>query len=89
MPRIDEYKKETTVDHQSAFEEVLGVELRVQSNGEAKQIRCPLQIHDDSTPSFAVNTQKGVWHCFGCLEGGNLYQLAQRLGKPLPHNRRS
>lgn len=30
---------------------------------------CP--FHNDSTPSFSINTEKGVWNCFsGCGSGG-------------------
>lgn len=43
--------------------------------------RCP--FHDDSTPSFSIavaGRKKGLWHCFGCGEKGNLYSLVKRLG---------
>lgn len=38
-----------------------------------KQIRCP--FHDDSTPSFSVNTKQNVWKCFGCPDGGHFIDL--------------
>jgi CHC2 zinc finger len=31
---------------------------------------CPL--HEERTPSFAVNPNKGLWHCHGCHRGGDL-----------------
>ncbi|MGH2757582.1 MAG: DNA primase [Actinomycetota bacterium] len=38
---------------------------------------CP--FHTEKTPSFQVDSTKGLWHCFGqCGEGGNLYQFIQK-----------
>ncbi|MDQ3985889.1 MAG: DNA primase [Actinomycetota bacterium] len=37
---------------------------------------CP--FHSEKTPSFTVDAAKGLWHCFGCGEGGNIYQFIQR-----------
>lgn len=32
---------------------------------------CPL--HDEGTPSFHVDVGKGLWHCFGCQQGGDVF----------------
>jgi DNA primase len=41
--------------------------------------RCPLPRHDERTPSFTVNSEKGVWWCFGCLKGGDVIELARHV----------
>ena len=44
---------------------------------------CPL--HEETRPSFYVNTRKDVFYCHGCGEGGDLLrflQLARRVSFP-------
>lgn len=44
---------------------------------------CP--FHNEKTPSFTVNEDKGIFHCFGCGTGGNVYSFLTRIeGKSFP-----
>lgn len=38
---------------------------------------CP--FHQEKTPSFSVSADKGLYYCFGCGEGGNVFTFLQRL----------
>ena len=50
----------------------LGVPLPRRGN----RTRCP--IHKGDNLTLSINEQKGVWHCFGCGEGGGKVQLVRR-----------
>jgi len=52
----------------------IGVNLKY-AGGELKGL-CPL--HEEDTPSFHVNPKKGLFYCFGCGEGGDLFSLVQK-----------
>jgi DNA primase len=38
---------------------------------------CP--FHKEKTPSFNVNQDTGVFHCFGCKEGGDVFAFVMRV----------
>ncbi|WP_165491770.1 DNA primase [Egibacter rhizosphaerae] len=38
---------------------------------------CPL--HEERTPSFTVDPARGLWHCFGCGEGGDAYKFLEKV----------
>ena len=59
-------------------DEVVGevVQLRPAGGGSLKGL-CP--FHDERSPSFHVTPARGVWHCFGCGEGGDTIGFVQRV----------
>jgi DNA primase len=38
---------------------------------------CP--FHEERTPSFSVDAERGLYHCFGCQTGGDAIRLVQEL----------
>ena len=39
--------------------------------------KCP--FHKDDTPSMTVSAEKGLWHCFGCGEGGDVIGFVMKI----------
>ena len=46
------------------------------------QAICP--FHEDTSPSFSVNIQKGLFICYACGEKGNMKKLAEHLQAGIP-----
>jgi DNA primase len=53
--------------------------LSLTKSGANYKGRCP--FHKDDTPSFMVNPEKGLWHCFGCGEGGDIFSFLMKMEK--------
>jgi DNA primase len=66
------------VRERSRIDEVVGehVTLRPAGVGSMKGL-CP--FHDERTPSFHVRPHVGLWHCFGCGEGGDVISFVQKI----------
>jgi DNA primase len=40
---------------------------------------CPYPDHQEKTPSFSVDPERGLYHCFGCKRGGDAIKLVIEL----------
>ncbi|HUN56788.1 MAG TPA: DNA primase [Candidatus Binataceae bacterium] len=81
--------------------EIVGAHVRLRRAGRNYVGLCP--FHEEKTPSFSVNAERGFFHCFGCGVGGTvfdfvmkteglnfaeaLHSLAKRYGVNLPEAR--
>ncbi|MCF6521788.1 DNA primase [Streptomyces sp. JJ36] len=52
------------------------LQLRNAGGGQLKGL-CP--FHDEKSPSFHVSPSKGLYHCFGCQEGGDTLDFVQKV----------
>lgn len=57
--------------------EVYGEFVRLRRSGKSYVGLCP--FHAEDTPSFHVDPQRGLFHCFGCGEGGNLLTFVEKI----------
>lgn len=51
--------------------------LSLTKSGANYKGHCP--FHKDDTPSFTVSSEKGLWHCFGCGEGGDVFAFLMKI----------
>ncbi len=81
--------------------EIIGAALPLLRAGRNFKANCP--FHGEKTPSFYVNPDKQIFHCFGCSAGGNVFtflmkfekrdfrevveSLAERVGIEIPKDR--
>jgi len=84
---VDEIRERTDIV------QLIGSVLDLKKAGRNYKALCP--FHSEKTPSFMVNPEKQIYHCFGCGKGGNAFhflmeyegvgfvEAVERLGKEL------
>jgi DNA primase len=56
--------------------EVIGAHVRLRRAGRNFVGLCP--FHNEKTPSFTVNLERGFFHCFGCGAGGTVFDFLMK-----------
>jgi DNA primase len=57
--------------------EIVGAHVRLRRAGRNFVGLCP--FHNEKTPSFSVNAERGFFHCFGCGVGGSVFNFITRI----------
>ncbi|WRS29404.1 DNA primase [Actinomycetaceae bacterium MB13-C1-2] len=66
------------VRERARIESVVGEQVTLKGAG-AGSMKGLCPFHDERTPSFHVRPGLGLWHCFGCDEGGDVFSFVQKL----------
>ncbi|MFN3476659.1 MAG: DNA primase, partial [Candidatus Methylomirabilales bacterium] len=56
--------------------EVIGSFVPLKKTGRSYKALCP--FHAEKTPSFVVNPERQIFHCFGCGEGGDVVSFLMK-----------
>ena len=72
---LDELRARTTLST------LIGKTVKVQKAGREYKACCP--FHNEKTPSFTINDEKGFYHCFGCgAHGDAIRWMTDQRGLP-------
>lgn len=56
---------------------LFGERTQMRQKGQDWWCCCP--FHEEKTPSCKVDGARGLWHCFGCGEGGDLFKYIMKV----------
>ncbi|MFW6457597.1 MAG: DNA primase, partial [Planctomycetota bacterium] len=56
---------------------LIGRYTRLKKRGKSYVGLCP--FHKEKTPSFTVDPKEGLYYCFGCKEGGNVFTFLKEV----------
>ena len=76
MPLYPEYLIREVAD-KNDIRDVISQYVNLKKAGSSYVGLCP--FHNEKTPSFSVSPQKGIFHCFGCGEGGNVIHFMMKI----------
>jgi len=57
--------------------EIVSQYVALRRSGRTMVGLCP--FHNEKTPSFHVNPERQRWKCFGCGEGGDVFNFIQKI----------
>ena len=71
-------EKVSEIRDRSSILEVVSDYVNLKKAGKNYKGLCP--FHSEKTPSFMVNEEKQIFHCFGCGAGGDVFTFLMKVG---------
>jgi DNA primase len=71
-------EKVSEIRDRSSILEVVSDHVTLKKAGKNYRGLCP--FHSEKTPSFMVNEEKQIFHCFGCGAGGDVFTFLMKVG---------
>lgn len=65
-----------TIRERTSLADLVSAHTRLKKTGGRYKGLCP--FHADKAPSFTVDDEKKLWHCFGCGAGGDLFSFVMK-----------
>lgn len=78
MPRIPEDILERIRDATDIVD-IISEHVQLGKKGRSFFGLCP--FHDEKSPSFSVDPDRQIYHCFGCGVGGNVFKFIQEIDR--------
>lgn len=72
-------EKISEIRDRASLLEVVSDYVSLKKTGKNHKGLCP--FHSEKTPSFMVNEEKQIFHCFGCGEGGDVFRFLMKAGQ--------
>ncbi len=79
---MSDYFPDNFIENLKASADIVAVVsdyVKLKKTGSGYKGRCP--FHSEKTPSFNVNNVKGMFYCFGCGAGGDVFAFVQKYEK--------
>lgn len=77
MARIIPKRVIEEIRYRNDIADVVGSYITLKRTGSRFKCCCP--FHKEKTPSFTVNQQMQIYHCFGCGAGGDVFRFIQEF----------
>ena len=77
MAKINQQDIDTLRERGDIIEVISGYTALKRGGTNTMKGLCP--FHSEKTPSFTVDRVRGLFYCFGCQEGGDLYKFVEKI----------